>query len=243
MLRDEYGFTNLTGVDLNAKAASFAEEMRGLTVEHADVLQWVGARSFRGVLSIESLEHMADPLAYLQMITALLSEDGIVVLTTPYNDWRANLLFRQYGDHYMAPNHVNFFNAHTIRLILARAGLEVVELRVYKARRGWREIWNAWTTRREWLTYDPPLTGPHAIAVPNTVQGDVASWVRARFVWNPAEGESPPAAEVASESRLSPWRRFRSWVHRVLSWEFNSHMLVVVRKVHRMPFIDMKEVM
>ena len=125
-LKNELGFTNLKGIDLNEKAVEFARKNRGLDVELMDITN-INQRGdyFDLVINTENIEHVNKLEDYILNISALLNEGGYLLISTPHNDEKAVKLLGLFGDHFCAPNHINYFNQKTITLFLEKYNFEV----------------------------------------------------------------------------------------------------------------------
>lgn len=125
-LKNELHFTNLTGIDLNIEAVGFAKNRRKLNVNYADATKIIDdGNKYDLVISTENIEHVNDLEEYIKNISHLLKPKGQFVLSTPNNDNRAVRLMGKFGDHFCAPNHINYFNSETISLFLAKKGFEI----------------------------------------------------------------------------------------------------------------------
>jgi hypothetical protein len=79
----------------------------------------------------ETLEHIADPLGALQRFVPYLATDGLVAITVPNMGSPAARILREscswvHGG-YNTPGHVNLFHPESLRRLLERAGLAVLE--------------------------------------------------------------------------------------------------------------------
>jgi 2-polyprenyl-3-methyl-5-hydroxy-6-metoxy-1,4-benzoquinol methylase len=87
------------------------------------------------VVSIEVIEHLYDPFAFLERIRQSLAPGGIFILTTPYHGYLKNLLIAlggRYDRHHTPLNtggHVKFWSRNTLTAALHRAGFRIVEFR------------------------------------------------------------------------------------------------------------------
>ncbi|HWR02663.1 MAG TPA: class I SAM-dependent methyltransferase [Humidesulfovibrio sp.] len=80
----------------------------------------------------ETLEHIADPLAELQLASSRLAEGGLLVFTVPNLMALGLRLLREkctyaYGG-FNSPGHINFFSKRSIALLLDRAGLSLINV-------------------------------------------------------------------------------------------------------------------
>jgi predicted TPR repeat methyltransferase len=79
------------------------------------------------VSAIDVIEHVDKPLDLLIAIRDLLAADGIGVLVTPdVGSITARLMRRKWW--HFRPAHIGYFDRHTIRLVLERAGLSPVNI-------------------------------------------------------------------------------------------------------------------
>ncbi len=90
-----HGASHATGLDLEAEAVSWARKYYGDRADfHALQLgeQWpVESGMTDVVVSMETLEHVADPRFFLQQIARCLAPDGILVMSTPLNETESRL--------------------------------------------------------------------------------------------------------------------------------------------------------
>lgn len=132
------------GVEYNEAAAEFARQRYGLRVVR-DVSELTAERgAFDLVTSVEVIEHVADPLAYLQDLQRLLRPEGHLVITTPNIDCWDYQLYGCRCRHFCAPSHVNFFSVVTLTRLGARSGLKRTD---YWYRGGFFDWQYWWQTR------------------------------------------------------------------------------------------------
>jgi len=126
--------SNLIGVDINRAGR---EELR---IRGYDVLlpQELEGRTFERIVMGDVIEHVNNPVAFLEFYAKHLTDDGRIVLTTP-NAFSALELFSIATRNRIWVNaeHVCFFDPLTLAEVVERAGLEIVEFSWLKtARRG-----------------------------------------------------------------------------------------------------------
>jgi len=76
-------------------------------------------RSFDAVLLIEVIEHVADPIDFLDRVRKRLDPEGQIFLTTPCGELRNE---RRVANAYDTPEHVQFFTEKSLRLAVKKAG-------------------------------------------------------------------------------------------------------------------------
>jgi SAM-dependent methyltransferase len=117
------------GVDSDPRAVEAAEKA-GLTVHLGTVESLeLPQGSFDLALMIQTIEHVADPLAVLQAVRALLKPGGRLVIVTDNTDSLDFKLFKgRYWGGYHFPRHWNLFNPRALSALAGKAGFEVHSL-------------------------------------------------------------------------------------------------------------------
>jgi cyclopropane fatty-acyl-phospholipid synthase-like methyltransferase len=80
-------------------------------------------RSFDAVLLIEVIEHVPDPVDFLNRLRGLLDPKGQVFLTTPCGELRNG---SRATNAYDTPEHVQFFTEKSLRLAVEKAGFSSI---------------------------------------------------------------------------------------------------------------------
>jgi len=128
----------VTGVDAaaeNVAAARAHAEGAGLAIDYrAGELSALGLGKFDLVTAMEVIEHVADKRAFAAQLAAHLSEDGLLVLSTPNRTPASRLLMVGAAEALRAiprgTHHWDdFVTPEELRLLLAEAGLEMGEPR------------------------------------------------------------------------------------------------------------------
>lgn len=110
------------GVEINAEAARYCREQRGLNVI-SGVLgsQTYAENSFDIILMGDVIEHLRDPLDLMRLVERILKPGGAVIISTPnIAGWAGRLL------QIKPEEHLYYFSPTTIEMLLRKAGLEVV---------------------------------------------------------------------------------------------------------------------
>ena len=225
LLKEGYGFNNVKGIDLNGSAVRFAREYRKLDVVLGDAKTFADTSKFDVVLSIETIEHMNDLNAYGDTIRNLLKPGGMLLVTTPYNDPKARVIGGVLGDHYMAPNHINFFSKNIV-LFLSRYGLTSVKFKFWHDTLGIGTVKARYLYSREWATATAPLLVNHGVFYPKSYKGDIRAFVRTL-----AQDEYESGNNNTLKKRISQPIEAMKWlIRKILSVKVTTSMLVVFRK-------------
>jgi len=91
--------------------------------------------TFSLVVSLEVVEHVYDPTAFVHTVYEVVEPGGLAVISTPYHGWLKNLaiaLLGRFDDHVnplRVHGHIKFWSRATLSRLLEEAGLEVLEFR------------------------------------------------------------------------------------------------------------------
>jgi len=228
LLRDRYGFSHAIGVDYNRKAVTFAREARQLDVLEGDAKRVLAGQRCDMVTSVESIEHVSDLHGYLSIISALLRERGRLLITTPRNSRLACRLFGRLADHYMAPNHINFFDERNLGRLLGRFGLRVCHVELFRRPRGFGLVYRRFLARSEYVAYVPPVAGPSFAALPRSYRGDVREYIRTRYAFVAQRPEDFNGRRWRERGRAVALARR---IAGALAVPIRAHMLVIAEKV------------
>jgi 2-polyprenyl-3-methyl-5-hydroxy-6-metoxy-1,4-benzoquinol methylase len=110
------------GVEINAEAARYCREQRGLNVIAGALdAHTYPDNSFDIVLMGDVIEHLRDPLELMRVVQAILKPGGAVIISTPdIGGWAGRML------QIKPEEHLYYFAPATITTLLRKAGLDVV---------------------------------------------------------------------------------------------------------------------
>ena len=80
------------------------------------------------ITAFELIEHLFNPLTFLTKISSLLDINGIFILTTPNIKGFDLLLLGSKSDNIVAPNHLNYFNPQSIKILLEKCGFDIIHI-------------------------------------------------------------------------------------------------------------------
>ena len=122
-LRDEHGFTNVEGLEINPEGIALARGVYGLHAVSSP--KELSREKFDCVLLFEVIEHVPRPDVFLDMVIALVKPGGSLFITTPAVDNFLGHLFPKSCYHYTAPSHVSLFTLEAMKRLMARKGCKI----------------------------------------------------------------------------------------------------------------------
>ncbi|HLK46796.1 MAG TPA: class I SAM-dependent methyltransferase [Bryobacteraceae bacterium] len=120
-------FEQVEGIELSSDAVRFCR-LYGLQVREGSVDEATLQGNYDVIVGLDVIEHVPDPQDTIRLITRHLNPGGLLLMTT--GDWGSPLA-RVMGPRWRLmtpPQHLSFFTAKSMRLILESAGLRVLEL-------------------------------------------------------------------------------------------------------------------
>lgn len=152
------GGLNVTSVDIEA-VEPFRHDPKQRVLANANFGLPFPDREFDLVVSVEGIEHLENPSAFLRECARVTRDDGIVIISTPNVDsfrsrrWALvrghHRFFGPQGDATKDSGHLHGIDMIFFRGAAARAGLEIIDLAVNDIKRSWfSELLRPWLTRR-----------------------------------------------------------------------------------------------
>lgn len=130
-LLNEFGTPGwmLKGVDVDKRAVDICRT-KGLDVHHGSLATAkIKDHSIDFVYTLQTLEHVAEPVEFLKLIRKVLKPDGILVVVTDNTGSPDFRLFRnRYWGGYHFPRHWNLFNKDNIGKLAESAGFKIEEI-------------------------------------------------------------------------------------------------------------------
>lgn len=118
-----------TGIDFDPQAIEMAQTLFGLGTVHAvsweDYVAATPEDSFDVVCAFEVLEHLDNPLGFIQGLARILVPEGVLILTVP-NRYRSRIGTNEEAGR--PPHHLTWWTAEALRDILIRTGWHVERL-------------------------------------------------------------------------------------------------------------------
>lgn len=127
---------SVTGLDAAPENIAVARSHaggQGLAIDYrsGEVAQLAGER-FDLVVTMEVIEHVADPAGFIAALAALLAEDGVLILSTPNRTPLSKLALITIGEGFgMVPrgthDHAKFLTPDELTALVEQAGLAVTD--------------------------------------------------------------------------------------------------------------------
>lgn len=137
----------VAGIDLNQQAIEAARQ-RFIDGQFwcGDLLNLDINDRFDFIRSDNVLEHLLDPVAYLQALVRLLNPGGQIRIFVPNGAALSVRLFGRYSAVFWMPFHLNLFTTHTLKILLNKVGLKNITCSTYAPVGSW-----TWTQRQLFL--------------------------------------------------------------------------------------------
>ena len=136
------GFRNVTGIEPSCERREFAEKYGSAPVIDYDINtpeSEIGR--FDLITLFHVLEHLSDPIAFLNKTRRLMEPGGIFVCEVPNADELLLETCEEYYEFYWIRAHLNYFNRKTMESCFEKAGFKNVEIR-YRQRYGLDNLCN-----------------------------------------------------------------------------------------------------
>jgi 2-polyprenyl-6-hydroxyphenyl methylase/3-demethylubiquinone-9 3-methyltransferase len=129
-------FRHTTGIDLSGTGIELALKIKNekLTFQNMSIEDMIDSKKkFKFITSFEVIEHQYLPDDFLNKINQILDDDGILLLSTPYNGYIKNLIISLLGknDWHYNPlwrhGHIKFFSVNTLKNILEKCNFKIIK--------------------------------------------------------------------------------------------------------------------
>jgi len=129
-------FKHTTGIDLSGTGIELAQKIKSerLTFKNMSIEDMIDSKKkFKFITSFEVIEHQYLPDDFLNKINQILDDNGILLLSTPYNGYIKNLIISLIGknDWHYNPlwrhGHIKFFSVKTLSKILKECNFEIIK--------------------------------------------------------------------------------------------------------------------
>ena len=132
-LLEENGYHS-EGVEISSVGAKIAKEKTGITVHNMQLESYQSDIKFDGVLLLDVLEHLYDPIKVLTECGSHMRQGGYIFIHVPHHggiSTRFKRFLHKKGlkkgyKHFGFPAHIYAFDRQSLKTILAKSGFETV---------------------------------------------------------------------------------------------------------------------
>ncbi|HRI44679.1 MAG TPA: class I SAM-dependent methyltransferase [Fimbriimonadaceae bacterium] len=125
----EFGF-EVEGLDIRTAYAESVEERLGVSVQAVDFQDFEPGRTYDTLVMGDVLEHIALPTESIEKAARLLTDGGILWVSTPNYQSAFSRLVRDLDPMWRVCEHLNYFSSRSLRTLLERSGFDVEDYRV-----------------------------------------------------------------------------------------------------------------
>lgn len=131
MCREEYGYKDVTGIELNPAHAAYGRNEFGIPIHECTTIQEfkkeVPGKKYDLIICFAVLEHLLDPVDRMKEFNDLLKEGGHVYVMVPL--WLNGLLDSEKNltafEQLFIPHHINCFSQNSIKNVFNLSGFGI----------------------------------------------------------------------------------------------------------------------
>jgi len=132
-LLNENGYPS-KGVEISSISSRIANEIIGVKVENTELKDFSYQEKFEGVMLMDVLEHLYDPIAVLKDINIRLNNQGLIFINVPHHagisaSWKKfmhKIKFKKSFKHFGFPAHLYGFDKQSLNKMLSKSGFKVL---------------------------------------------------------------------------------------------------------------------
>lgn len=122
------------GVEISSIGSRIANEIIGVEVENIELKDFNSQEKFEGVMLMDVLEHLYDPIAVLKEINNRLNNEGIIFINVPHHAgissrWKKfmhKIKLKKSFKHFGFPAHLYGFDKQSLNKMLNKSGFKVL---------------------------------------------------------------------------------------------------------------------
>lgn len=119
-------FASRSGVELSARAAQQAADLSGAKI-YTSIDDIADAPIFDCIVATHVIEHIYEPVEFVQSLARRLKPDGNIILAAPHMGSLFRKIMGRRWPSFKYPEHISFFDEKTLPDLFRRAGLDVVD--------------------------------------------------------------------------------------------------------------------
>jgi|WetSurMetagenome_2_1015567.scaffolds.fasta_scaffold01106_6 2-polyprenyl-3-methyl-5-hydroxy-6-metoxy-1,4-benzoquinol methylase len=117
---------SVEGIDFSEKAVEIGRRYAKFPMRAGSLDDEIrSGKRFNVVTMFEVLEHLSQPVTFLEKCKMALERNGSIFCTVP--NWECSVVQHSTNPAWIPPIHLLFFNESSLRALAAKAGLEVIE--------------------------------------------------------------------------------------------------------------------
>jgi len=122
----QYGNYGLYGLDIKNTGMNFDEHSIDFKEGHLEEIEYPD-NFFDAIILDNVLEHVPDPVVFMDKIVSILKPGGYVFGTTPNFNSVDRFVFQQYWGGFHMPRHIYLFNADNLRMFMKNMGISEIK--------------------------------------------------------------------------------------------------------------------
>ncbi|MBN2143044.1 MAG: class I SAM-dependent methyltransferase, partial [Candidatus Aureabacteria bacterium] len=130
-LKKIFGFKRVEGTQISPNAVLFSRNILGLTIHDQDLLDIEFKEPFEVITIWHVLEHVPDPIRYLERMYHLLTPKGKLVIEVPNFDSWTRPLTGKYWLGLDLDHHLSFFTPDSLTILLERNHFRVHRIHTF----------------------------------------------------------------------------------------------------------------
>jgi len=123
----QWGY-EVVGTDLSEDACEYALKYYDIKVYNQEFPSETEYSSYDVLILSQIIEHIIDPVMYLNKAVSYLKNDGIIFIGTPNIDCILFNIFLENYEPVKPPEHISYFNHKSIKILVQRCGLTILKV-------------------------------------------------------------------------------------------------------------------
>ncbi|MFA5777758.1 MAG: class I SAM-dependent methyltransferase [Parcubacteria group bacterium] len=127
-LKKYFGYKTAIGTQISENAYEFSKEKLGLEIYNKDLLDLEFNVKFDAITLWHILEHVPEPESYVEKLTGMIDDDGLLMIETPnFNSWSRILAKNRWLA--MDPkHHTTFFTPDSLKSLLEKYNFKIKKI-------------------------------------------------------------------------------------------------------------------
>lgn len=117
------------GIEISREAVEWAQKL-GRNVTHSTIEDFKTDQNYEIISALDVLEHISQPVQFVQRVRVLLKAEGIFLINVPYEGSFSAKLSGKKWHALLPPEHWFYFNKKSLREILESNGFEIINSKV-----------------------------------------------------------------------------------------------------------------